>query len=188
MNRNDLINKRTTRALASTIASATMLFVFAVPTFASPGHDHGDEAPAASGNGPKRLPDGGVFLPKPAQRQIGVRTRPTEASALPRTIELQGKVVMDPNAGGRVQPMQAGRIEPGPRGLPALGQAVRKGEVLAFVMPSTGALERSNQTAQGPASFVLRVNSRRSASHDCANSRIPCLARRSRSRRAKSRA
>ncbi len=148
MNRNDLINKRTTRALATAIASATMLFVFAVPTFASPGHDHGDEAPAASGSGPKRLPDGGVFLPKPAQRQIGVRTRAVEASALPRTIELQGKVTMDPNAGGRVQPMQAGRIEPGPRGLPTLGQAVRKGEVLAFIVPSTGALERSNQTAQ----------------------------------------
>jgi len=148
MNRNDPIYKRTTRGLANAIATTMMLFAFAVPTFASPGHDHGEDAPAASGSGPKRLPDGGVFLPKPAQRQIGVLTRPVETGALPRTVELQGKVVMDPNAGGRVQPMQAGRIEPGPRGLPTLGQAVRKGEVLAFVVPSTGALERSNQTAQ----------------------------------------
>ena len=41
---------------------------------AGDGHDHGDASPAASGNGPKRQPDGSVFLPKPAQRQIGVRT------------------------------------------------------------------------------------------------------------------
>ena len=37
---------------------------------------------------------------------------------LPRSVELNGKVLMDPNAGGKVQPLNAGRIEPGPRGLP----------------------------------------------------------------------
>ena len=43
--------------------------------FAGDGHDHGDEGSApVGGNGPRRLPDGSVFLPKPAQRQIGVRT------------------------------------------------------------------------------------------------------------------
>jgi cobalt-zinc-cadmium efflux system membrane fusion protein len=46
---------------------------------------------------------------------------------------------MDPNAGGKVQPLNAGRIEPGPRGLPNAGQAVRKGEVLAYVVPVGGA-------------------------------------------------
>jgi hypothetical protein len=55
---------------------------------------------------------------------------------------------MDPNAGGKVQATSAGRIEAGPRGLPAVGQAVRKGEVLAYVVPSTAPLERSNQAAQ----------------------------------------
>jgi cobalt-zinc-cadmium efflux system membrane fusion protein len=47
-----------------------------------------------------------------------------------------------------VQPLNAGRIEPGPRGLPNPGQAVRKGEVLAYVVPSTAPIERSNQSAQ----------------------------------------
>jgi cobalt-zinc-cadmium efflux system membrane fusion protein len=47
-----------------------------------------------------------------------------------------------------VQATGAGRIEAGPRGLPAPGQAVRKGEVLAYVVPSTAPLERSNQAAQ----------------------------------------
>ena len=72
---------------------------YATPALAGDGHDHGDAPPAASGNGPKRQPDGSVFLPKPAQRQIGVRTLPVEPGELPRTHELAGKVVMDPNAG-----------------------------------------------------------------------------------------
>ena len=42
----------------------------------------------------------------------------------------------------------AGRIDTGPRGLPNPGQAVRKGEVLAYVVPSAAPIERSNQAAQ----------------------------------------
>jgi cobalt-zinc-cadmium efflux system membrane fusion protein len=134
---------------ASTLVLALSL-VTGVPTqtLAGPGHDHGDAPVAPSANGPQRLPDGGVFLPKPAQRQLGVRTLPTEAAALPRSFELNGLVVMDPNAGGKVQPLNAGRIEPGPRGLPNPGQAVRRGEVLAYVVSSAAPIERSNQAAQ----------------------------------------
>jgi cobalt-zinc-cadmium efflux system membrane fusion protein len=116
---------------------------------AGPGHDHRDEAPAATGgNSPKRQADGSVFLPKPTQRQLAVRTVVVEEKALPKTMELTGRVVADPNAGGKVQPTQAGRIEPGPRGLPQLGQAVRKGEVLAVVRASASAIEQANQVAQ----------------------------------------
>ena len=144
--------RRMLRALPSLVCAAVCLaFASAAmtgPAYAGPGHDHGD-APPAAGSGPKRLPDGSVFLPKPAQRQIGVRTTPASAaSELPRTFELAGKVVMDPNAGGRVQPTQAGRIEPGPRGFPSVGHAVKKGDVLAYVAPSVGSMERSNQAAQ----------------------------------------
>ena len=146
--------RRMPRALPSLVCAAVCLaFASAVmtgPAYAGPEHDHGGAQPAvAGGSGPKRLPDGSVFLPKPAQRQIGVRTTPASAAGeLSRTFELAGKVVMDPNAGGRVQPTQAGRIEPGPRGLPSVGQAVKKGEVLAYVAPSVGSVERSNQAAQ----------------------------------------
>jgi len=55
---------------------------------------------------------------------------------------------MDANSGGRVQPTQPGRIEAGSSGLPQLGQAVRKGEVLAVVRSSPSAIDRANQQAQ----------------------------------------
>jgi hypothetical protein len=71
-----------------------------------------------------------------------------ESKELPRSVELSGKVTRDPNAGGQVQALVAGRLLPGPRGLPALGQRVNKGEVLGYVVPSSGAIERSNQLAQ----------------------------------------
>lgn len=115
---------------------------------ADAGHDHGAGPPPATANGPQRLPDGSVSLPKPAQRQMGVRTVVGAVKQLPRAVELAGKVVMDPNAGGKVQALVGGRLQAGPRGLPSLGQSVRKGEVLAYVVPSAGAIERSNQAAQ----------------------------------------
>lgn len=127
----------------------SLAFVFGGSiAWADAGHDHGEAAPVASSNGPKRLPDGNVFLPKTSQRQLAVRTVLTEQKDLPQTMELAGKVIMDANAGGRVQPTQPGRIEAGSRGLPQLGQAVRKGEVLALVRASAGAIERANQRSQ----------------------------------------
>ncbi|MDA7414901.1 efflux RND transporter periplasmic adaptor subunit [Xenophilus arseniciresistens] len=122
--------------------------MLAAPAFAGPGHDHGDAPAAASSNGPQRLPDGSVFLPKPAQRQLGVRTVLAERGQHPRSIELDGRVVMDPQSGGRVQALVAGRVQAGPRGLPEPGQAVRKGEVLAWVQPAAPPLERASQAAQ----------------------------------------
>ncbi len=130
------------------LVGLSMSLGVSAPVLAGPGHDHGDAPAAPSANGPQRLPDGSVFLPKPAQRQLSVRTLTTEVAELPRSFELSGKVVMDPNAGGKVQPLNAGRVEPGPRGLPNAGQAVRKGEVLAYVVPSAAPIERSNQAAQ----------------------------------------
>jgi cobalt-zinc-cadmium efflux system membrane fusion protein len=112
------------------------------------GHDHGDSAPAGNSNGPSRQPDGSVFLPKAAQRQLTVRTLMVKEADLARTVELSGRVTVDPNAGGKVQPTTSGRLEAAGRGLPAVGQPVRKGEVLAYVTPTASPLERSSQTAQ----------------------------------------
>ena len=138
------------RAVTNRLAGLGIVLALAAawPAQAGEGHAHSDARAAPSANGPQRQPDGSVFLPKPAQRQLGVRTMVTEEAELPRSVELNGTVLMDPNAGGKVQPLNAGRIEPGPRGLPNPGQAVRKGDVLAYVVPSTAPIERSNQSAQ----------------------------------------
>jgi biotin carboxyl carrier protein len=64
------------------------------------------------------------------------------------TVELNGRVGIDPNAGGRVQAPFSGRIESGPKGLPVAGQQVKKGQVLAYIRPVASAVERGNQQAQ----------------------------------------
>lgn len=95
----------------------------------------------------QRLPDGSLFVPKAVQRQLGLRTVLAEVSHLAATIELNGRVMADPNASGRVQASQDGRLEAGPRGLPVLGQTVVKGQVLLWLRPSIGSVERGNQRA-----------------------------------------
>ncbi|RVT83606.1 efflux RND transporter periplasmic adaptor subunit [Inhella crocodyli] len=133
-------------------AQATLFALFALlaagPALAHGDEDHGDAPAAVNSNGPQRQPDGTVFLPKSAQRLMGLRTLPVQQAALPKATELQGVVVMDPNAGGPVQATQAGRLVAPPQGFPALGQRVQRGQVLAYVEPVAGALERSAQAAQ----------------------------------------
>lgn len=129
---------------------AVVLAGLSLAVAAHEGHDHGDEKKpmVAPGNVPQRLPDGAVFLPKSAQRGMGVLTLKVSEQEVPKTLELAGRVIMDPHLGGRVQAMIPGRIEAaGPHGLPAAGSRVKKGDVLAWVVPSTGQIERSNQAA-----------------------------------------
>jgi hypothetical protein len=101
-------------------------------------------APAAL----QRLADGSLFVPKPVQRQLGIRTQPARIGDLAATIELNGKIIADPNTGGRVQAQFAGSVMPGPKGMPTPGRKVAKGEVLAWLRPAVGAIERGNQKAQ----------------------------------------
>lgn len=111
-------------------------------------HEHAPTPTISQGDRAQRLSDGSVFLPKLAQRQLGVRTVLAVTSQLPLTVQLNAHVVMNPNAGGRVQATQAGRIDGGRRGLPLPGQRVRKGELLAQIYPALDSLERGNRDAQ----------------------------------------
>ena len=118
------------------------------PAGAPPGHTAGMAAAAGGESSPARLPDGSVRVPKGSQRQLAVRTVVARLEEHAQTIELNGRVTADPNAGGPVQASQPGRIEPGPRGFPTLGQAVARGQVLAYLRPVANAIERGNQQAQ----------------------------------------
>lgn len=126
---------------------AAVVFVFSTEVNAGPGHDHGDAPATASSNAPKREPDGSVFLPKPSQRQLAIRTIKVAKTSEPMAFELPGRVIIDPATGGRVQATQAGRLQPGARGMPVPGQRVARGEVLAYVLPAVAALDVANQRA-----------------------------------------
>ena len=115
--------------------------VIASPALAGPGHNHGDgghgEAPVAvSGNAPRKLLDGGVFVPKLTQRLLGLRTTPAATATSARVKELFGAVGPDPSSFGQVQAPMEGQIEVSERGISYAGQKVQVGEVLALLAPS----------------------------------------------------
>lgn len=122
---------------------------YAAPGAHGPNGEHLD-APGAAVNasGLARLPDGSVKVPKLAQRRMAIRTVLAPESDAAATVELPGRVVMDPNASGRVQAVHGGRVEPGPKGLPVAGQSVRRGEVLAYVRHHAEPYALGTQQAQ----------------------------------------
>lgn len=138
------------QALASIVVAGLMLASAGTGAH-GPGGDH-QEAPGSSGqaDGPTRLADGSVNLPKLAQRRLGVRTLLVPQSQAAATLVLPGRVVADPNASGSVQSAHGGRIEAGPKGLlPLPGQAVRRGEVLAWVRHHAEPFALAAQQSQG---------------------------------------
>ena len=132
-----------------------------------PSYAHGDEdhsapapAPAASSkpaaaatpstvptDASQRQPDGSLFVPKPVQRLLGLRTVVGATRALAKTQELDGRIIADPNFSGRVQATQAGRLAAPSGGFPSLGMRVSKGQVLASITPSASNIDKGNQQA-----------------------------------------
>jgi hypothetical protein len=94
-----------------------------------------------------RLPDGSVFVPKPTQRLLGLRTAPAEAGEWPDAFALNGHVIPDPNASALVQAPLRGRIELPEGGLPLLGARVERGQVLGYLVPILDAVDRTTLEA-----------------------------------------
>lgn len=114
-------------------------------TFAHKGHDL---SPAPSGDTlfgdmPKRLADGSVFLPKASQRLMTVRTQFAVEGEANRGATLVGRIISDPNRSGVVQSIAGGRSSPPEGGLPRLGQNVKKGDLLATVIPAIPLADQS---------------------------------------------
>ncbi|KAA0675624.1 efflux RND transporter periplasmic adaptor subunit, partial [Roseomonas genomospecies 6] len=152
-----LTQRGRTRTLAGAALVGIGLLLASGGAFAHGGedHSHGDEdkgkAPTAAVpmgatgalESPRRLPDGSLYVPKPSQRLLSVRTvvaKPREAA---QTVRLIGQVIADPNGGGHVQATQSGRIEPGDTGLPYVGQWVEAGQILAHIAPAVTFVDRS---------------------------------------------
>ena len=133
--------------LVGVVASAGLLLP--VPRALAASHDHGSEGEALIGiDMARRLPDGSVFMPKPAQWLLGVRTSITETAKAARTIEMVGTVIPDPSASGRVQASLAGRVGVANGRLPHVGQQVSQGDVMALLSPSVPAFDRGTTDAQ----------------------------------------
>lgn len=144
------------RLPAVVLAAAVALSLpLAEPASAGPGHSgdeghsHDSESQAGASDLPRRLPDGSVFLPKPTQRLLEIRTRHVAPETARRTLRLAGRVVANPNASAIVQSTVDGRIATVNGKFPLVGQVVKKGEVLAHVQPVLAAIDRSDveQTA-----------------------------------------
>jgi len=144
------------RLLASfvvvTMCGAT-LAAWPVPAGAHEGHDHADEpaAPlpaAVAGGRPARLADGSVFVPKPTQRLLELRTVRVEERDAPRSLRLSGELVGDPRASAVVQTLQGGRVAGEGGAWPVLGARVRRGQVLLRLTPSGSGSERASSAAE----------------------------------------
>ena len=134
--------------VVAAVALAAAPIAHAGPGAHGPGGEHLDSAAAAPATGLMRLPDGSVNVPKLAQRRMQLRTVLAPQSDAAATVELSGRVVIDPNAGGRVQAAIAGVVEAGPQGLPVAGQTVRKGQVLAHLRHRTDPYAQADQQAR----------------------------------------
>ncbi len=123
-------------------------------SFAHGGEDHShDDAKKPSvitggSENPRRLPDGSLYAPKPTQRLLSVRTTVAKIQEAAQTIQLTGQIAADPNGGGHVQATQTGRIEPGDKGLPYVGQFVEAGQVLAYIAPAVTMVDRGGVQQQ----------------------------------------
>lgn len=104
--------------------------------------------PFAARDVSQRFPDGALFVPKPTQRILGLRTIFTETKPHRRSIELPGRVIPDPNASGLVQASVGGRLAPPEGGFKPLGTVVKAGDILAYVRPPIPSADLTTQQQQ----------------------------------------
>ena len=62
---------------------------------------------------------------------------------MPKAVVFVGRVIANPNRSGLVQSITGGRVIPPERGLPRMGQAIAKGDVLASIEPPMAIADRT---------------------------------------------
>ena len=108
---------------------------------AGEGHDHGEASLTASA-----APGGTVRMAKGLQFLLDVRTEQVATKDVARSVRLVGRVMPDPSGFARLQPTQSGRVAFDPQHpLPAPGQRVERGQVVAIVEPNLSSVEKSDQ-------------------------------------------
>lgn len=132
------------RKTAFLILLLSIMAVASTAALASPGHDHGPEpAAATNGNAPQRMPDGSIFLPKPSQRLLEVRTQLIQKVSATPTLRFNGRIIADPRLSGVVQSSIGGRFVAPQDGVVPQGAIVKAGQLLGRVKPSFASIDSS---------------------------------------------
>ncbi|MET4043375.1 cobalt-zinc-cadmium efflux system membrane fusion protein [Bradyrhizobium sp. RT6a] len=139
--------RRRGRSMAAAV-SATMAGAFVILTAIAFGEGQTNakqanppDVPALS-DAPRRLQDGTVFAAKPTQRLLDLRTAATEPQTIRPAVTLIGRVIADPNRSSIVQSVYGGRVVPS-GGIPRIGQAVSKGDLLIQIEPHLPIADRT---------------------------------------------
>lgn len=119
-----------------------------LPALAHGDGDHHHDAEPVSTERPKRLADGRLWLSRLSQQQLAIQSQSIPHQTLSASVELNARVIADPNARALVQPSLRGRLQAPASGLPLIGQKVRKGQILAYIEPVWSPLERSSREAE----------------------------------------
>lgn len=140
--------RRRGRSMAASV-SATMAGAFVILAAIAFGESRTNarqasppDVPALS-DAPRRLQDGTVFAAKPTQRLLDVRTAAAEPQTIRPAVTLIGRVIADPDRSSIVQSLYGGRVVPGSGGIPRIGQAVRKGDLLIQIEPHLPIADRT---------------------------------------------
>jgi len=132
---------------ATTLAAIGALALLAGSARGHEGDDHVKDKPTPGStavfDSPRRLPDGSVFIPKPTQRLLEVRTKQLASDTARRAVHLIGRVIADPNRTSLVQSINGGRVIAPEAGLPRMGQVVKKGDLLAEIEPTFPIADRT---------------------------------------------
>jgi RND family efflux transporter MFP subunit len=132
------------RRLVAVPIAILVFLLGAAGTGAHEGHDHGPDLRASSGNSPARRPDGSIFVPKPTQRLLEIRTRVTATETRVKMVRFNARVVANPNRSGVVQSTLQGRYEAPEGGVPPLGTKVKAGDPMGRVAPSFASIDSSD--------------------------------------------
>jgi cobalt-zinc-cadmium efflux system membrane fusion protein len=96
----------------------------------------------------QRLSDGSLFVPKATQHLLSMRTMLTAETDATTSVELAGTIIAGPNNFGRVQSAHSGRLAAPDEGLAYVGKHVHKGDVLGYLEPHIGTVERGTIESQ----------------------------------------
>jgi multidrug efflux pump subunit AcrA (membrane-fusion protein) len=131
-------------AILCTLTIALILFsrgVFAGEPAGNPDAS-GVVSAIGAADGPRRLMDGSLFVPKASQRLLNVRTTVTTTSEVARTLRVVGQVIPDPGTSGEIHSTIRGRLQPFQDTWPKVGQKVEVGDILAWVVPVINPIDR----------------------------------------------